>query len=539
MKRTLCVLCLIFLFLSACSDDGSGSVSLDNGESGGVFYSASGHSPKLMSAVGGDYLVFSDSVNGTSAVSWTDLHTGKTFTLPLGTTAAIKELSSRDDGRVAWIVDGRLLSLDIARTSLAGDTSVTESLDTLASGIVSPRGLAMDSAGVYWGDSTSVMGLAFSDGMPDSASEPVTLASGVGALLRVAVSDGWLYFVESYDRPGGKIMRMDLDGFPGTVPFAESFADSLGSPYDITFTTDNVCWGEIDAPAAIWCKSKDGGSAWEVSPDFPIPLTVSALGSSGNTLFYRDSIYILRYSTDGSDSNGVVAKVSGVYSSSFSENFVVADGTLYWRDGYDIRSVSASNAIDFSSPVSGSTKCQYSYNGTASTYGGAYFGQFVYKTRLNDTSAWTSRAISVNLTMNCVAKMDTGTVLNITWAKVNDPYFGCQWGCTPLTGSVATLPEPPANSSSPSAAGDGIVVLFPNGATLVTANAAGELTISSDGGTISSSLNAGDYGDGDVVYAWDACSTVTGTSCFPVFSATAFATADATYPSWVLDKSAL
>lgn len=101
VKRTLCVLCLIFLFLSACSDDGSGSVSLDNGESGGVFYSASGHSPKLMSAVDGDYLVFSDSVNGTSAVSWTDLHTGKTFTLPLGTTAAIKELSSRDDGRVA------------------------------------------------------------------------------------------------------------------------------------------------------------------------------------------------------------------------------------------------------------------------------------------------------------------------------------------------------------------------------------------------------------------------------------------------------
>ena len=534
MKRTLCVLCLIFLFLSACADDGSGSASLGNGESGDVFYSASGHSPKLMSAVGGDYLVFSDSVNGSSAVSWTDLHTGKTFTLSLGTTAAIKELSTRDDGRVAWIVDGRLLSLDIAQTSLAGDTSVTERLDTLASGIVSPRGLAMDSAGVYWGDSTSVMGLGFSDGMPDPASEPVTLATGVGALLRVAVSGGWLYFVESYDRPGGKIMRMDLDGFPGTVPSAELFADSLGSPFDITFTTDNVCWGEIYAPAAIWCKSKDGGSAWEVSPDFPIPLTVSALGSSGNTLFYRDSIYILRYSTDGSDSNGVVAKIFGFYSSSFSENFVVAGGTLYLRDGYDIRSVSTSNTIDFSSPVSGSRKCQYSYNGTASTYGGNYFGQFVYKTRPNDTSAWTSRAISVNLTMSCVVKMDTVTVLNITWVKVNDPYFGCQWGCTPSTGSVATLPEPQANPSSPSAAGDGIVILFPNGATLATANAAGELTISSDGGTLSSSLSAGDYGDGDVVYAWNACSIATG-SCFPVFSATA----DATYPSWILDKSAL
>lgn len=531
MKRIFCAVGLIAFFLVACD---SGVSSSGNEGSGEVFFSASGHYPEFLAAVGGDYLVFSDVVDDTAAVAWIDLHTGKARYISLQTVAEVDALSARADGRVAWIVDGKLVSMDIVHPSVSDDSSISYVRDTLATGILSPKGLAMDSNGVYWGDSTSVMGLAFSNGAPDVTSEPVTLASGVGALWRVAVSDGWLYFVEAYDRPGGKILRMELSGFSETLPSAEVFADSLGSPYDIGFTVDNVCWGEIYAPSAVWCKSKEGGFAWQVSPEFPIPMTVSTLASSGNTLFYRDSVYIARYSTDGNDTNGLVTEMSTT--GQWSGNFVVADSMLYWREGSDINRVSISNTIKISSSVKASTRCQYSYNGSSSVYGGNYFGQFVYKMRKDESSAWTSRAISVNLTMSCIAKVDTATVLNVTWARIDDPYFGCQWGCTPLTGSVATLPEPPANPSSPSVAGEGIAILFPNGTTLATANAEGELTISSDGGTLSSSLNAGAVENSDIEYAWLAASTVSGVGYFPVSSGSTVNLV--TYPSWILSKSA-
>jgi len=91
-------------------------------------------------------------------------------------------------------------------------------------------------------------------------------------------------------------------------------------------------------------------------------------------------------------------------------------------------------------------------------------------------------------------------VLTVTHANVDDPYFGCQvGGCTPDFGSTATLQVPPENIST--VASPGIMIIFPNGAVLGTANDVGEMHMSSDGRIISNSLNNTDD-------SWEAVSLV-------------------------------
>jgi hypothetical protein len=117
-------------------------------------------------------------------------------------------------------------------------------------------------------------------------------------------------------------------------------------------------------------------------------------------------------------------------------------------------------------------------------------------------------------------------VLTVTHANVNDPYFGCQvGGCTPDFGSVATLQVPPENIST--VAGPGIMIFFPNGAVLGTANDVGEMHMSSDGRIISNSLGVTD--------SWGAVSLIGPgyeTVYLPVYH-------DIIEKTWAFTKSAL
>ncbi len=127
-------------------------------------------------------------------------------------------------------------------------------------------------------------------------------------------------------------------------------------------------------------------------------------------------------------------------------------------------------------------------------YEGTYMGQFKYVYHVEQPDhSWKEVPASIQLTLKfeCLASAGGTTVLNITHAVCSDEHFGCQvGGCTPSYPSMASLPEdPPTNSSNPSQTGQGIVLFFPNGATLTTSNAAGNLNVSSDGRTIQNSLD--------------------------------------------------
>lgn len=132
--------------------------------------------------------------------------------------------------------------------------------------------------------------------------------------------------------------------------------------------------------------------------------------------------------------------------------------------------------------------------GCPSIYDGNYIGEFKYvyyvKGQDNNYSPVLG-SFQLTLTLKCLATAAGSTVLNVTHAVCSDPNFGCQLGgCSPITPSVATLPaSPPTNSSNPSTAGQGILVMFPNGSSIMTSNGTGNLNVTSDGRTLSNSLD--------------------------------------------------
>jgi len=122
-------------------------------------------------------------------------------------------------------------------------------------------------------------------------------------------------------------------------------------------------------------------------------------------------------------------------------------------------------------------------------YAGTYIGQFnmQYKDLTNPkVPVIRSRGFSVTFKLKGFVSALGTSVLNITYARVSDGYFGARMGCKPKFGSIATLPVPPQNISK--RAGMGFVINFPNGTVLATANAVGELHMSSDARIISNSL---------------------------------------------------
>jgi hypothetical protein len=138
--------------------------------------------------------------------------------------------------------------------------------------------------------------------------------------------------------------------------------------------------------------------------------------------------------------------------------------------------------------VSGSVGCPSVYDGT-------YMGQFVYvyyKKGADGNYSPVQDSFQLTLTLKCLATANGSTTLQVTSANCSDPNFGCQVsGCTPLFGlSAAALPaSPPTTPFNLSQAGQGIVIFFPNGASITTQNIAGALNVTTGGRILSNSLD--------------------------------------------------
>ena len=166
--------------------------------------------------------------------------------------------------------------------------------------------------------------------------------------------------------------------------------------------------------------------------------------------------------------------------------------------------------------------------GCPSAYDGDYAGLFnyEYQTGQPPNVITQTASVRVSVTLQCLAAANGSVVLNVTHAAASDPYFGCTLGgCTPMGGSVATLPSTLPTFSS--AAGQGIEILFANGASLGTSNQAGDLSVSnSNGDIISNSLMPS-----DPMGTWVAASTAAGGAVFPNA-----ATPATSFKSWSLTR---
>lgn len=166
--------------------------------------------------------------------------------------------------------------------------------------------------------------------------------------------------------------------------------------------------------------------------------------------------------------------------------------------------------------------------GCPSPYDGTYIGQFAYDwVTMGPMPTMGSSSFNLTVTLACIATANGSAALTVTHANASDPFFGCAVaGCTPLQGSVAALPaSPPTTPSSPSQSGQGIVVLFPNGASLATQNGAGNLNVTSGGQILSNTFTGS-------ISTWSA---VNSNAAFPNDGSRSVVS----YKSWSLSKSAL
>jgi hypothetical protein len=123
--------------------------------------------------------------------------------------------------------------------------------------------------------------------------------------------------------------------------------------------------------------------------------------------------------------------------------------------------------------------------GCPSKYQGTYIGQFNVK--YMDWSdperpVQRSRSFRLTVTLACMSGLSPAAALRVTKVQSSDPFFGATRAVRPRAGSMAVLPVPTRNVSN--RAGQGLMILFPNGASLGTANGKGQLRTSSDGRTI-------------------------------------------------------
>jgi hypothetical protein len=193
-----------------------------------------------------------------------------------------------------------------------------------------------------------------------------------------------------------------------------------------------------------------------------LPLDGYLLAMDKASLFYQSGKDILRLARAAGATPQVVAR-AGKYVYMIG-GLALDDTNVYWAESDSLRQIEKTHA-SARVPATGTpatASCSSDYNGD-------YFGKFLYEYEAGDPShpplTNVAASLTLTLTFKCLATASGSTVLTITHALADDPYFGCQiGGCTPLFGSVATLPaSPPTTPSNPSQSGQGVVVFFPNG----------------------------------------------------------------------------
>ena len=118
-----------------------------------------------------------------------------------------------------------------------------------------------------------------------------------------------------------------------------------------------------------------------------------------------------------------------------------------------------------------------------------YIGTFRESYTIDNGQTQLSGTLSFRLTiiMQKIVTIMGMTTYRIVAVQSSQSYFGARFLVTPLAGSVAILPSPALNVSNQN--GEGFTIFFPNATTLVTDNTAGAMHMSSDGRTISNSLD--------------------------------------------------
>ena len=485
MKISHGLIILALVLFSGCGDDKGGDDKNGSGDNASTVFKSDGSSTVSIATAGDkdtQYLVWAtaDKDNKTSAVYWMDVASGKKSSIKFNG-KVINKLSARGGNRHVvfsstnvenhWSIetfeipaDGGELSSDPVAIELVDDADKISSLHAGADRF----SYAATNNDVK---STVIYTVLYKD------LTPVRLARYdiSGSYVAMGASGRTCYSLP-YDSPNGRIECADLDELTRNTP-KETIEEGLGSPTAIAFSntsSDAYCWVEITN--GVSCRINGEESKVQYNMNSFAMTDDRALYISGTNLFFASGDGIVRYNIETKKADLVDSgKVDGY-------KLVVIGDQLYYvgrslRHYDDILSADATSTKGSSNDNPGDSGTP-SVSLCSSGYEGTWKGSFSYI--LSETDPPYSRVrqaeINVELKMSCMVDINDQTVMNITYAKIGDDYFGCTDGCTPSTGSVATLPS----SKRASKAGEGIMLMLPNGSILGTANMDGELGVAVD-----------------------------------------------------------
>lgn len=377
---------------------------------------------------------------------------------------------------VWWVEHTGTTSSILRRVPVSGGTA-----EVIDDSRINISALAIDGYNVYYSEKSN--GAIYR--VPLEGGDPILLYTANQDVLVAMTADGqYVYFSLAFDAPSGQILRIPVGGGAGPT----TVVTGLGAPFSLTVDDREICWRELQL-GKIGCAPKAGGgtaTTLATGQSF-VPRYGYVLAMNETLLFYSSGKEIRRLARAAGGTPEVVARAGQFV---YSIDALAIDATnVYWSEGDSLRQIAKSH-LSASTPDGGNVTASCS-----SDYNGQYFGKFLYQYDAGDPNqpplTTVVASITVTLTFKCLATAAGSTVLTVTHALVDDPYFECQLeGCTPLFPSVANLPAtPPTTPSSPSQSGQGIAVFFPNGTTLLTTNTAGALNVTGGGRILSNSLD--------------------------------------------------
>lgn len=467
------ILCVVLLQLG-CQDPLAAS------KSEGKAIGGDDISPEFI-AVDDGFVYFTEGGGSDSTKGVKRTGVGETSSTLLATADFDPSLLVTDGTHVFWVERDGTISSVLKRVSVTG-----ENAEVLDDSRVEISALTIDERNVYYSDKSN--GSIYS--VPLEGGPPVLLYTAANTALVALAADGeYVYFALAFDAPNGRILRLPRQG--NAEPTI--IVSGLGTPFALAVDENEICWREVQN-GIIGCAPKEGGSpatTLATQQSF-LPLHGYMLAMDEQSLFYPSGKEIRRLDRSTGQTPQVVAR-AGQFVISIG-GLAIDDTNVYWSELSSLRQiekthVSAASTNDSDVPDGDvNVNCSTDYNGN-------YFGKFAYEYDTGDPSnpplTTVTGAVTLNLTFKCLATAAGSTVLTITHAVADNPYFGCQLdGCKPSFGSVATLPaSPPTTPSNPSQSGQGILVFFPNGTSIGTTNSVGALNVTGGGRILSNSLD--------------------------------------------------